>query len=135
MIVSELAEQAGVSAQVVRYYTRIGLLKPSRHPENGYKLFKRDDVHRVHFIRQAKQLGFKLKEIEDLLVQAYQGETVCQDVRKILIHRVDQYKSEIVELQQQLQHMENTLQKWEHISDDAPNHKILCPLIESECDH
>ena len=81
MIVSELAQQAGIPAHVVRYYARIGLLKPNRHPDNGYKLFRRDDVHRIHFIKQAKDLGFKLNEIEELLNKAYQGRSVCSDVR------------------------------------------------------
>ena len=133
MIVSELAQQAGIPAHVVRYYARIGLLKPNRHPDNGYKLFRRDDVHRIHFIRQAKDLGFKLNEIEDLLEQAYQGKSVCPEVRNILKQRISQHKVEIKQLQRQLQYMEGALRRWEHIPDGTPNEEVLCPLIESEC--
>ena len=133
MIVSELAQQAGIPAHVVRYYARIGLLKPNRHPENGYKLFRRDDVHRIHFIRQAKDLGFKLNEIEELLDEAYQGRSVCSNVRKILKQRIAQNKAEIKQLQRQLKYMESALRRWEHIPDGAPNEEVLCPLIEFEC--
>ena len=133
MIVSELAQQAGIPAHVVRYYARIGLLKPNRHPENGYKLFKRDDVHRIRFIRQAKDLGFKLNEIEELLDEAYQGRSVCSDVRNILKQRIAQHKVEMKELQQQLNYMESALRRWEHIPDGTPDEEVLCPLIEFEC--
>ena len=133
MIVSELAQKAGVPAHVVRYYARIGLLKPNRHPENGYKLFRRDDIHRIHFIRQAKDLGFKLNEIEELLDQVYQGGSVCADVRNILKQRIAQNKAELHKLKCQLEHMESALQRWEHIPDGAPNDEVLCPLIESSC--
>ena len=131
MIVSELAQKAGVPAHVVRYYARIGLLKPNRHPENGYKLFRRDDIHRIHFIRQAKDLGFKLNEIDEFLDQAYQGKSVCPDVRTILKQRIAQNKAEIDQLQRQLAHMEGALQRWQHIPDGAPSEDVLCPLIES----
>ena len=131
MIVSELAQKAGVPAHVVRYYARIGLLKPNRHPENGYKLFRRDDIHRIHFIRQAKDLGFKLNEIDEFLDQAHQGKSVCPDVRTILKQRIAQNKAEIDQLQRQLAHMEGALQRWQHIPDGAPSEDVLCPLIES----
>lgn len=131
MIVSELAQQAGVPAHVVRYYTRIGLLNPSRHPENGYKLFKRDDIHRIRFIRQARSLGFKLNEIEDLLDQAYEGNSVCPDVRKILRERIDQNKAEIQTLERQTMQMEFALKCWEQMPDGSPNGDVICPLIQS----
>ena len=131
MIVSELAQKAGVPAHVVRYYARIGLLKPNRHPENGYKLFRRDDIHRIHFIRQAKDLGFKLNEIDEFLDQAYQGKSVCPDVRTIFKQRIAQTPAEIAQLQRQLAHMEGALQRWQHIPDGAPSEDVLCPLIES----
>ena len=112
-------------------FGRIGLLKPNRHPENGYKLFRRDDIHRIHFIRQAKDLGFKLNEIEEFLDQTYQGKSVCPEVRGILKQRIAQSKAEIGQLQLQLAHMEGALQRWEHIPDGSPDEEVLCPLIES----
>lgn len=134
MIVSELAHQAGIPAHVVRYYTRIGLLNPTRHPVNGYKLFKRDDIHRIRFIRQARSLGFKLNEIEDLLGRVYRGKSVCHDVRKILRERIVQNKAEIRALERKTAQMENALQRWEHIPDGSPNADVFCPLIESDAE-
>jgi len=133
MIVSELAHQAGIPAHVVRYYARIGLLKPSRDPENGYKLFKRDDIHRIRFIRQAKELGFKLNEIDKLLRQVYLGKSVCRDVRKILKDRIAQNKLEMRRLAHQTAQMDRALEHWGHIPDGKPNGEVFCPLIQSGC--
>ncbi len=133
MLVSELAQRAGISIHAVRYYARIGLLKPHRHPENRYKLFDRDDIHRLRFIQQAKMLGFKLNEIEKFLTHAYQGQSVCSDVRHTLKQRIAQNKEEIDQLKRKLNYMESALLRWEHVSDVEPSAEILCPLIESRC--
>jgi len=130
MIVSELSHRTGIPPHVVRYYARIGLLKPNRHPENGYKLFSHDDVHRIRFIRKAKNLGFKLNEIEELLHQAYKGVSICNDVRTILNQRIEQSKAELVKLGKQLELMEDELSLWDNIPNGKPDRRILCPLIE-----
>jgi|GEM_PF-4174707 len=70
LTVHQLADRADTTSHAVRYYTRIGLLKPDRHPGNGYKLFAYDDVNRLRFIRQAKTLGFTLNEIAEVLHDA-----------------------------------------------------------------
>ena len=62
--VKALSKHSGVSEHAVRYYSRIGLLKPSRNPDNGYRLFDRTDVTRLRFIRHAQNLGFSLSEID-----------------------------------------------------------------------
>lgn len=63
MFVNEVAKSAEVSADAVRYYSRIGLLSPTRNPENSYREYTHQDVSRVRFIRKAKWLGFTLKDI------------------------------------------------------------------------
>jgi MerR family Zn(II)-responsive transcriptional regulator of zntA len=50
MIASEVAKLAEVSADVVRYYSRTGLLNPTRNPDNGYRIYTPRDVNRVRFV-------------------------------------------------------------------------------------
>jgi DNA-binding transcriptional MerR regulator len=66
MTVIELAKLVGVTPDVIRYYARIGLLKPKRNPANNYKQFSPADVKHVQFIRRAQRLGFALVEIAAL---------------------------------------------------------------------
>ena len=63
---SILAKRTNVPLFTVRYYTRIGLLKPSRDLRNGYKIYKSSDAERLRFISAAKELGFTLAEIREL---------------------------------------------------------------------
>ena len=69
MTASVLAKRAGVPLFTVRYYTRIGLLKPSRDLRNGYRVYKQSDKDRLNFIAAAKDLGFTLSEISKITLK------------------------------------------------------------------
>ena len=67
MRIGEVAAEAAVNIQTLRYYERVGLLPaPDRHP-SGYRSYARDAVRRVRFIKRAQELGFTLAEIGELL--------------------------------------------------------------------
>lgn len=63
LTVSELAKQSRTKPDIIRYYTRIGLLQPQRNPKNGYRLYRTIDINWVRFVLQAKKLGYTLEEI------------------------------------------------------------------------
>ncbi|MCB1837879.1 MAG: MerR family transcriptional regulator, partial [Alcanivoracaceae bacterium] len=60
MNVSELARRGATTSETVRHYTDLGLLRPVRNPDNGYRRYNRDDLRRLHFALQARSLGFTL---------------------------------------------------------------------------
>lgn len=62
-----LAREAGVGAETIRYYERRGLLPQPRRATSGYRQYTDDDLWRLRFIRRAKDLGFTLTEIAELL--------------------------------------------------------------------
>ena len=63
LTVTELANRSGATPHAVRSYTRLGLLRPERNPDNGYRLYEYGEVSWLTFIRQAKRLGYTLNEI------------------------------------------------------------------------
>ncbi|MGH9210953.1 MAG: MerR family transcriptional regulator [Acidimicrobiales bacterium] len=65
--IGRLAEAAGVHVETVRYYERRGLIEPPPRSASGYRQYSPEDVWRLQFIRRAKQLGFTLAEVADLL--------------------------------------------------------------------
>ena len=130
MIVNEISKQTGVAPHVVRYYARIGLLRPARHPENGYKLFGGNDVRRLRFIRQAKDLGFTLSEIERLLDEISCEHSPCPTVRRLLQQRMVENRREIARLTGLQARMESALALWEEMPDGYPHDNVMCPLIE-----
>ncbi len=131
MTVSELSRQGRVASHVVRYYSRIGLLSPARHPDNGYKLFSRSDISRLRFIRQAQSLGCTLEDIAQILDTSAQGKSPCRRVRDILQRRVGENRQQLEELVQLQNRMEDALRQWDKMPDRVPDRESVCHLIES----
>jgi DNA-binding transcriptional MerR regulator len=65
--IGEVAEQAGVNVQTLRYYERVGLLEKPDREESGYRSYSRKTIDQVRLIKSAQALGYSLKEIEDLV--------------------------------------------------------------------
>jgi MerR family transcriptional regulator, Zn(II)-responsive regulator of zntA len=125
------ARAAGVAPHVVRYYARIGLLKPRRDPHNGYKLFSGDDIKRLRFVRQAQTLGFTLGETRNILRDADRGETPCPRVRDIVHRRIEENRREISARQALQRRLDNALAAWATMPDGVPDGDTVCHLIES----
>src|SRR4030067_2728446 len=80
--IGRLAKLAGVNIQTVHYYERRGILTPSSKTGVGYRIYGDPELRRLQFIRHAKELGFTLKEIADLLQLGVPSESSCASVRK-----------------------------------------------------
>tara|TARA_R110000744_G_scaffold44859_2_gene99956 strand:+ start:766 stop:1110 length:345 start_codon:yes stop_codon:yes gene_type:complete len=98
MHVNELAKLAGVEAHVVRYYTQIQLLRPSRDPGNHYREYSSTDVQRLIFIRRARTLGFSLRDIISILANADAGVAPCQEVRELIRIRSRENRARLEDL-------------------------------------
>src|SRR5947209_4073737 len=82
LTIGHVARRAGVGIETVRFYERQGLLnRPARSPSSGYRLYEEEVVARLQFILRAKELGFTLKEIKELLSLRVDPATSCDDVK------------------------------------------------------
>jgi len=131
MTASVLAKRSNVPLFTVRYYTRIGLLKPSRDLRNGYKMYKPADKERLQFIAAAKELGFTLAEIEEILDHAAHNNSPCPMVREVVQKRVVENKAKIRELQRLQKRLENAAEVWKAMKNSTPDGHSVCRLIES----
>jgi len=131
MTANILAKQSDVSLFTVRHYTRIGLLKPARNRQNNYKVYQPSDSVRVRFIQAAKNLGFSLAEVADILDEAKHGNSPCPLVREIIVRRIDENRRKIKEMQKLQRKMENSLKDWSKMKNSMPNGDSVCHLIES----
>ena len=97
--IGEVARRAGVNLQTIHYYERRGLLpEPPRTPSN-YRLYPEDTVRRVRFVKRAQELGFTLKEIEELLALRASPRSRCAGVRKRAQAKVEDIDGKIRALQ------------------------------------
>lgn len=93
--IGNLAAQAGISTDALRYYEREGLIVPSGKTDSGYRLYDKDSIRRVQFIRHAQHCGFTLAEIVELLVLQRRDAACCGDVRTIALEKKLQLESKI----------------------------------------
>lgn len=80
--IGEVAKQAGVNIETIRYYERRNLIPEPPRLASGYRQYSADDVARIRFIKRAQELGFSLAEIAGLLVLRVNSDTVCNEVQK-----------------------------------------------------
>lgn len=99
LTIGRLAQQAGVGVETIRFYEREGLIaQPDRRP-SGYRQYPPEVVRRVRFIRHAKDLGFTLKEIQELLDLRVDPSSTCEDVRKRARAKVTDIEERIASLE------------------------------------
>lgn len=82
LTIGQLAKRAGVNVGTIRYYERRRLIPEPPRSESGYRQYPQEAVARIQFIKRAKELGFSLKEISELLSLRVEPDTTCSDVRK-----------------------------------------------------
>ena len=82
LTIGQLAKRSGIGIETVRFYERKGLVEEPPRTDSGYRQYPEDVVARIRFIRRAKELGFKLKEISELLSLRVDPDTKCADVKK-----------------------------------------------------
>ncbi|QGQ26213.1 heavy metal-responsive transcriptional regulator [Gimesia benthica] len=98
LTIGKVAEQAGVGIETVRFYEREGLLEKPTRSASGYRQFNVDVVKRLTFISRAKELGFTLKEIKELLSLRVDSEICCEDVKAKVDVKIADIESKIATL-------------------------------------
>lgn len=125
VLIGELARQAGVHRETLRYYERRGLLKPRRRQGSGYRVYDASAAERLHFIKKAQSFGFSLDEISELLGLRPQSPVSCDRVLRILDRKVE-------ELSQQIEEMKRFHRQLSSYRDEcrrAVKEGEACPLI------
>ena len=103
--IGQLARAANVPTSTVRYYERVGLLKPDFRTRANYRAYSDDALRRLRFIRAAQATGFNLSDVHELLSPTCSTEPPCDDVLNLMRARLDGIRTQI----KQLKHLERTL--------------------------
>jgi len=124
--IGQVAKQAGVSVETIRYYEKEGLIEEPERKESGYRQYKGDAIARLSFIQQAKELGFSLKEIGELMSIKSDTNTVCSDVKQLAQEKLDDVECKI----KMLQRMRKSVKK---LIDVCPGQAPIndCPILDA----
>jgi MerR family gold-responsive transcriptional activator of gol and ges genes len=124
MNIGATARASGVSAKMIRHYEDIGLIARAKRSAAGYRSYGGNDVHELRFIRQARVLGFSIKQIAALLGLWRDQRRPSSKVKALALAHVDELESRIAEMQA----MKRTLQELaSHChGDERPD----CPILD-----
>ena len=128
MNIGQAAKASGVSAKMIRYYESIGLLPEADRSASGYRKYSAADIHRLKFVRRARDFGFPMAQIVDLLALWSDRSRPSSEVKRIALTHIDELDAKIKHLRA-LQKSLKTLAAHCH-GDDRPE----CPILE-ELEH
>jgi DNA-binding transcriptional MerR regulator len=125
--IGDVARLSGIGIEALRFYEKSGLLEKPARTGSGYRMYGREVLHRLAFIRQSQTLGFTLEEIRSIVEDARTGRSPCDEVREIVRHRLEELDERMREMRRYRKELAETLEVWDRLG-QAPGH--ICGLIE-----
>ena len=124
MKIGQISTASGVSQRMIRHYEKIGLIPPAARRDSGYRDYDERDLHTLHFIGRARDLGFPIEEIRQLLQLWQDRSRSSADVKALALARAE----ELGRKARELELMRCTLQRLAEAcnGNDRPD----CPIIE-----
>jgi MerR family mercuric resistance operon transcriptional regulator len=125
LVIGRLARRAGVNVETIRYYERVGLMRPPPRTAGGYRVYGEGDATRLRFIRRARELGFTLDQVRDLLRLAEDREHSCAEARGLASAHLADVRAKLADLRR----MERVLE--EMVARCADGSLPECPILEA----
>lgn len=126
MTIGQLADDAGVNVETVRFYERKGLIAQPSRPADGYRTYDQETSRRIRFIREAQELGFSLVEIGQLLSLRVDPTRTCLAVKEAAeakIRSIDEKLAALKTMRKALQEITSTC------SGQGPTTE--CPILDA----
>lgn len=124
MNIGEASRLSGVSSKMVRHYESLGLLPQVARSDSGYRQYGGTEVHTLRFIKRARELGFSMEEIAELVGLWRNRRRTSASVRKLAQKHADDLAQRIAAMQA----MQRTLEQLIHCchGDERPD----CPILD-----
>lgn len=126
LTIGETARRAGVGVETVRFYEREGLIAHPPRTAAGYRQFPPEAVDRIRFTQRAKELGFSLREIKELLALRTAPDSRCEDIRQ----KAEKKIADINEKVRHLKKIKEALTTLKCECDEAVSVRE-CPILEA----
>lgn len=125
--VGVLAREAKINIETVRFYERIELMPEPKRKESRYRIYDENDLARLKFIVRAKELGFTLREIKELLLFKVDSQSKCGDIKTIADSKISNIEEKIQDLNKIKNHLKLLVNQCvnEKISSDD------CPIVKA----
>ncbi|CDG87077.1 Zn(2+)-responsive transcriptional regulator [Xenorhabdus bovienii] len=125
--IGQLAKLASVTPDTIRFYEKQGLMAHEERTEGGYRLYTEQDLQRLRFIRYAKQSGFTLETIVELLsIRVDPEHHTCQESKQIVDSRLQEVEDKLLEMQK----MRNSLKMLSDACCGSAHTSTYCSILE-----
>jgi len=129
--IGEVAKESGASIDTIRYYEKLGLLARPIRSEGGFRLYSKETIEKLRFVKNAQKLGFTLNEIQDVMRCSRTGLKPCCDlVKELLEKKLSTFESKIKELQKMRRNLKSLLAEWVPPRKAKNRMYAVCPQIE-----
>jgi DNA-binding transcriptional MerR regulator len=128
--IGEVARQTSLTVDTIRFYEKERLLQQSTRTSGGFRLFSAQDVERLQFIRQVKELGFSLCEVKELLVLRIESVEACSRVRRLLEQKLTKVRHHIHELQKLEEELRSAVRVCDTAQKRSRSNRQPCPVLE-----
>jgi MerR family Zn(II)-responsive transcriptional regulator of zntA len=126
--IGEIAKLADVTPDTIRYYEKQQMMDHRGRTEGGFRLYTDHDLKRLKFIRHARQLGFTLESIRELLsIRVDPEHHTCQESKSIVQARLSEVEARIEEMQA----MRRSLQKLNDACCGTAHSSVYCSILEA----
>lgn len=122
--IGQAAEQSGVSAKMIRHYESLDLLGPVRRTDSGYRQYSAADVHVLRFIKRARDLGFSMAEIAELVSLWNNRRRASASVKRIAQKHADELAQRVSALQEMQRTLDALIDGCQ--GDQRPD----CPILD-----
>lgn len=121
--IGEASMESGVSAKMIRYYEQIGLITPPARSDSGYRHYSQSDVHQLQFVHRARELGFSIEVIRELLRLWRDRQRPSRDVKRLAFQHV-------AEMEAQIERMKGMVQTLKHLAEACDgDSRPHCPIL------
>lgn len=125
--IGEVAKESGIGIEALRFYEKSGLLDAPLRTDSGYRIYDREVLTRLDFIKRAQLLGFSLDEIKRIIAHKGAGQSPCAEVRQIVRQRLEELDQRMREMKRYRKELVSALAEWDETGDVAGH---VCGLIE-----
>ena len=129
--IGQVARATGLTVDAIRFYEKERLLKPAPRTDGGFRLFSRQDLEHIQFIRRAQELGFSLSEIRELLVLKGEQVEACTHVRDMLTAKLSSVRQKITELRKLESQLAADLKQCERRLHTRGDNHHACPVLKA----
>jgi MerR family mercuric resistance operon transcriptional regulator len=126
LTIGKLARKARVNVETIRYYERRGLIAKPERPHSGYRQYPQETIKRIEFIKHAKELGFSLREISELLSLRLDPSTPCSEIK-------GRAEAKIENIEEKIRSLQNMKEALVEVTRACSGRGLIteCPILEA----